>query len=84
MPQAHSKTKSLAGSSSKKEANQQQQQKKHKGKTDCNLLCQICNNCNTSKKEVASIVMALIFNRDTKHLLRVLLDTGALQGNYIS
>ena len=83
MPQAGSKSKDRwAESSSSKEAANQQPQKKHKGKTECCMLCQVCNNYETSKHQVASIAMAHVFDKDSnKRLLHVLLDTGALQGN---
>ena len=54
--------------------------KKHKGEKPCCMLCQMCHNTDI---KLSSIVVAHCDN-NSKLKVRILLDTGALQGNYIS
>ena len=54
--------------------------KKHKSEKPCCMLCQMCHNTDESS---SSIVRAHCDNKN-KLTLRVLFDTGGLQGNYIS
>ena len=54
--------------------------KKHKGEKPCCMLCQMCNNTD----EKSSSIVAAHCDNNSKLKVRVLLDTGVLQGNYIS